>query len=272
MFSFTDGQSLFDALISGGAIGPSLLIVALWESLWPEHRQRPGFLGRWISNFSLFALSLACTAILTPTLTLLTNLILERSPLRWAPGEFGFWLHLTYACLVLDLLNYLLHRAMHTRRALWRVHSLHHSDVALDVSTTVRHHPLETVVTAVAIGIAGAVVGCSALEVAVYAVLETTIQVVAHADVRLPSLLDRLLSAIFVTPNFHRMHHSSEVSETDSNYGQVFAFWDRIFGTRSGLADSARGEVEFGLKSFRDAPSQRFDQLLLLPVKIFSPN
>ncbi len=272
MIALADTFAIFSTLSSGAAIGPSLLAVALWELFWPEHRNALPFLSRWVSNFSLFVLSLACTALLTPSLTWLTNMVLERSPLRWAPGEFGFWLHLVYACLVLDALNYVLHRAMHKFPMLWRLHALHHTDVSLDVSTTVRHHPLEAIVTASIMGIAGALLGCSAAEVAVYAVLETVVQLVAHADVRLPRFLESAVERILVTPKFHRMHHSSEASETDSNYGQVFAFWDGLLGTSSGLAEGARAAIEFGLKKFRDSRSQRLDQLLLLPVHIFDPN
>lgn len=262
--------SLFDALASGGAIGPALIIVALWELFWPEHRSVSPFIARWANNFSLFVLCLICTALLTPSIALVSNWLLERSPLRWSPGELGFWLHLAYACLMLDVLNYALHRAMHEVPLLWKLHALHHSDVSLDVSSTVRHHPLEAIVTAIVMGAAGAVVGCAAYEVAVYAILETVVQLVAHADVRLPRPLERAARAIVVTPNFHRLHHSSEKIETDSNYGQVLAIWDKLFGTSRGFADDKHRPIEFGLKAFRDDRSQRLDQLLLLPARIFS--
>jgi sterol desaturase/sphingolipid hydroxylase (fatty acid hydroxylase superfamily) len=267
--ALSDGVGVLNALTSGGAIGPSFLLVALWELFWPEHEHALPFVRRWTNNFSLFVMSVACTALLTPGLAFVTNIALERSPLRWEPAEFGFWLHLTYACLALDALNYLLHRAMHKIPILWRLHSLHHSDVSLDVSTTVRHHPLEAIVTAVLIGVVGALFGCSTSEVAVYAVLEVVVQLIGHADVRLPSFLEVIVGGTFVTPKFHRIHHSSEVIETDSNYGQVFAFWDALFGTRGGLADETRGAIEFGLKKFRDRRSQRLDQLLLLPAHIY---
>jgi len=268
--ALSDGAGVLNALTSGGAIGPSLLLVALWELFWPEHEHQRPFVWRWTNNFLLFAMSLACTALLTPGLAFVTNIVLERSPLRWQPAQFGFWLHLAYACLALDALNYLLHRAMHKFPILWRLHSLHHSDVSLDVSTTVRHHPLEAIVTALLIGVAGALVGCSTSEVAVYAVLEIVVQLVGHADVRLPRFLEAIVGGTLVTPKFHRIHHSSEKIETDSNYGQVFAFWDTLFGTRSGLADETRGAIEYGLKKFRDGRSQRLDQLLLLPAHIFA--
>ena len=260
--------SFVNLIGSGGAIAPSLLAVALWEMLWPEHKSIVPFLLRWVSNFSLFAVSLGLTALLAPTLAFITNSALEHSPLRWAPGQFGFWMHLAYACLVLDGLNYALHRAMHQIPLLWRLHALHHTDVSLDVSTMVRHHPLEAIVAAFFIGVLGALLGCSALEVAFYGVLETGVQVLGHADVRLPSWLKRVSHTILVTPAFHRIHHSSESVETDSNYGQAFAFWDRLFGSCGGYADDTRGAVEFGLKMFRDDQSQRFDQLLLLPLKV----
>jgi sterol desaturase/sphingolipid hydroxylase (fatty acid hydroxylase superfamily) len=263
-----DGQTVSGILFSGGAVVPLLLGVATWELIFPEHKDTQPFARRWISNYSLMALSVALNTFLAPGVAFLTNLVLARSPLRWAPGEFGFWLHLAYALLVLDLFTYAVHRTFHAVPALWRLHALHHSDVGLDVSTTVRHHPAEAVVTALVVGVGGAVLGCSAIEVVVYGVLENIIQLLGHADIKLLPVIERMTQAIFVTPQFHRIHHSSLRPETDSNYGQVFAFWDRLFGSFSGLADERRGPVEFGLRDFRDPNAQRLDQALLLPFRI----
>ena len=262
----SDIQSIADILSSGGALVPLLLCVALWEIILPEQKEIHPFAWRWISNFSLYAISAALLVALAPSLVFFTNAVLDHSPLRWSPGELGFWLHLLFAFLVLDALIYAVHRLLHAFPVLWRLHALHHSDVLLDVSTTVRHHPLEAIVTAAIVGIGGALLGCSAFEVAVYGVLENVVQLVAHADVRLPVIVGRVIKEIIVTPSFHRIHHSSERVETDSNYAQLFAFWDRLFGTYGGYADDKRGAIEFGLKEFRDSRSQRLDQLLLLPV------
>jgi sterol desaturase/sphingolipid hydroxylase (fatty acid hydroxylase superfamily) len=132
----------------------------------------------------------------------------------------------------------------------------------------VRHHPGEAILTAFVLGIGGAALGCSALEVAVYGILENAVQLVGHADIRFPAWAARANRWVFVTPQFHRIHHSSRRPETDSNYGQVFAFWDKLFGTFGGYADQARGPVEFGLRDFRDPTSQRLDQSLLLPFHV----
>lgn len=266
MIEVWDSQGIADIVSSGGGIVPFLLCVALWEVFLPAQKEIHPFASRWISNFSLFAISVALSVVLAPSLAFFTNAVLDHSPLRWSPGELGFWLHLLFAILVLDALIYAVHRSLHAFPILWRLHALHHSDVSLDVSTTVRHHPLEAIVTAVIVGIGGALLGCSAVEVAAFGVLENVVQLVGHASVRLPHTLEYVTRELFVTPKFHRIHHSSERDETDSNYGQVFAFWDRLFGTYGGYADDKRGAVEFGLKEFRDSRSQRLDQLLLLPV------
>jgi len=251
---------------------PLLLAVATWELIFPEHKEVAPFARRWTSNYALFAIAVGLTALLAPSLAFVTNIVLERSPLRWQPGALGFWIHLAFACVLLDLLTYAVHRLMHAMPWLWRLHALHHSDVSLDVSTTVRHHPAEAIFTAVVVGIGGAVLGCSAVEVAAYGVIENVVQLVGHADIRLPKLVESAVRNLFVTPNFHRIHHSSRKSETDSNYGQVFAFWDRLFGSYSGYANGERGEVEYGLTQLRDAQSQRLDQTLLLPIRLKVPD
>jgi sterol desaturase/sphingolipid hydroxylase (fatty acid hydroxylase superfamily) len=272
MNALLGAHGISDILFSGGAIVPLLLGAALWELMFPEHSDVQPFVRRWISNYSLMAMSVALNTLLAPSLAFLTNLVLARSPLRWAPGQFGFWIHLAYALLVLDALTYAVHRTFHAVPALWRLHALYHSDVSLDVSTTVRHHPGEAVVTALVVGVGGAVLGCSAIEVVVYGVLENVVQLLGHADVRLPGFVERLTRRIFVTPKFHRIHHSSRRSETDSNYGQVFAFWDSLFGSYGGSADEGRGPIEYGLQHFRDARSQRLDQTLLLPFQVGRPD
>jgi sterol desaturase/sphingolipid hydroxylase (fatty acid hydroxylase superfamily) len=240
--------------------------------LLPEHKESHPFAQRWANNYSLLAISVALSVVIAPSLAFATNTLLERSPIRWFPGEFGFWPHLLFACLILDVLNYAMHRAEHALPLLWRLHALHHTDVLLDVSTTVRHHPLEDIITAVIVGVGGALLGCSTVEVAAYGVMETAVQLMGHADVRLPRIVERLARGIFVTPKFHRVHHSSKRAETDSNYGQVFAFWDKLFGSYGGYADDKRGAIEFGLKEFRDRRSQRLDQLLLLPLHAVRPD
>jgi sterol desaturase/sphingolipid hydroxylase (fatty acid hydroxylase superfamily) len=264
-------QVVTDLLVSGGAIVPLLLAVATWELILPEHKGAAPFARRWTSNFALFAMSVVLTALFAPSLAFATNVVLERSPLRWQPGALGFWLHLAFACLLLDLLTYGVHRLMHSVPWLWRLHALHHSDISLDVSTTVRHHPVEAIFTAVVVGIGGAALGCSAIEVAVYGVLENVVQLLGHADIRLPGFVERAVRTVFVTPKFHRIHHSSRKFETDSNYGQVFAFWDRVLATHGGYANDERGEVEFGLTQLRDAHAQRLDQTLLLPIQLKVP-
>ena len=268
MSALLDSDGISGVLFSGDAIVPLLLAVALWELFFPEHKDSKPFARRWISNYSLMAISVALNTLLAPALAFVTDLVLARSPLHWAPGDLAFWLHFAYALLVLDLLTYAVHRMFHTVPALWRLHALHHSDVALDVSTTVRHHPAEAVVTAFVVGVGGALLGCSAIEVAAYGVVENIVQLLGHADIRLPRLVENVTRAIFVTPRFHRIHHSSRRSETDSNYGQVFAFWDKLFRSYGGSADEHRGAIQYGLSEFRDAQSQRLDQALLLPIHV----
>src|SRR5262249_28606853 len=133
------------------------------------------------------------------------------------------------AVIVLDLLDYTLHRLAHRVGWLWRLHRVHHSDTELDVTTTLRHHPLEGIPSALLIGGGGRPLGFTPEEFAFFAALVLLVQLVAHGTLRLPSSVEACLAPVLVTPGFHPLHHSRRRAETDSNYGQIFSVWDRLF-------------------------------------------
>ena len=169
-------------------------------------------------------------------------------------GGFGLaqWLDLPLvasvlvALVVLDLATWALHLAMHKTPVLWRLHRLHHADTFLDVTTTLRQHPGETVLrTAVTLGV-GALLGAPVAVIAAYRSLSVLNAVFEHANFRLPRGLDRLLALAWVTPDLHKMHHSNVAAETDSNYGNLLSLFDRAFGTYT--CGSGTGAVVYGLE------------------------
>jgi sterol desaturase/sphingolipid hydroxylase (fatty acid hydroxylase superfamily) len=152
-----------------------------------------------------------------------------------AAHGFGLWLplsaQLVLAVLVIDLSEYLRHRLFHRLPKLWLVHVVHHSDHTVDVTTGLRFHPLETILVD-ALRIALLVVfGLPIWALAVRALFQAPVSALQHAAIQLPAGFERIAGWLIVTPAMHRVHHSRVKSETDSNYGELFSFWDRLFGT-----------------------------------------
>jgi sterol desaturase/sphingolipid hydroxylase (fatty acid hydroxylase superfamily) len=139
---------------------------------------------------------------------------------------------------------------------------VHHSDPEVDATTAIRHHPPEALAGVALMGAATGLVGVAPAAVALYAALDWTVQLIAHSNLRPVRGRVAWLGRVVVTPEFHRLHHSRRRVETDSNYGQVFAFWDLLFGTFR----RAAGCIECGLDSFRDARSQSPHWLLVQPL------
>jgi sterol desaturase/sphingolipid hydroxylase (fatty acid hydroxylase superfamily) len=157
------------------------------------------------------------------------------------------------------------HFLNHKVPVLWAIHRVHHADTRLDVSSTVRFHPLEFVVTT-PLTLAGVVaLGAPPVAILIYELLDASITVFSHANVRLPWWVDRPLSLFIVTPDVHRVHHSSYQPETDSNYGAVLTIWDRVFGTYRRKDAAALATQENGLSEVQDGRSRNILWLLILP-------
>lgn len=183
--------------------------------------------------------------------------------LNWFAGD-GFW-GIVAAVLVLDLSTYACHVALHKVPAWWRYHRVHHSDPAVDVTTALRQHPGESVIRYVFLAATAVALGASPVAFAVYRTLSALSALLEHANVRVPLWLDDVLSLVTTWPTFHKVHHSRAPHETDSNYGNIFSFWDRLFST---LTPAARGrDVCYGLDGLDDARNQTVGGLLTLPFR-----
>lgn len=139
--------------------------------------------------------------------------------------------------VALDLSTYLAHVALHKSPLGWRFHRLHHSDEEVDVTTAFRQHPLESLWRIAAQLPAIALFGIPMWAVTLYLTISATNAQLEHANIRVPSALDRALRLLFVTPHMHKVHHSAWQPETDSNYANIFSVWDRLFGTYTGQAE-----------------------------------
>jgi sterol desaturase/sphingolipid hydroxylase (fatty acid hydroxylase superfamily) len=165
--------------------------------------------------------------------------------------------------LVLDLLAYVAHLLLHQISLGWRFHRVHHSDAEVDVTTAFRQHPGETV-WRMAWQLAGTLLlGLPLWALAIYLVLSTANAELEHANVRVDERVDRWLRLAFVTPHMHKVHHSREQRETDSNYSNIFSIWDRLFGTYTPSVDWSA--LRYGLDGYESAETLR--ALLVLPFR-----
>jgi len=219
-------------------------VLALMAALELRARRGRERFRRWPANWALSALNIVLLGALPLSGLAAADLARERGwgLLNHPAVPLGAALVLGF--LARSLVSYGIHMAMHKVPPLWRVHRVHHSDTALDVSTTVRFHPLEFAIQVPLVIGALLALGIHPAVVIAYEIFDAAMNVFTHADLRLPRPLDRALRVVLVTPEMHRLHHSAARPETDSNYGATFAIWDRLFGTHRAGAPAAIGLAE----------------------------
>jgi sterol desaturase/sphingolipid hydroxylase (fatty acid hydroxylase superfamily) len=226
---------LIAELTTGNVAYAGLATLLIAESLWPSRQDSAGTGRRWLFHSALFVVAIFIGAVGYWLMETLFGV--EPSP------QFRAW-HLAMVILAIDATFYGIHVLAHRAQPLWRFHRLHHDDRSLDVSTTFRQHPLQQLWTLPCVLMVAAVCDASAVELGIYVALQQIVQALAHANLRLPRAVTGPLSWVFITPELHQAHHSPEPHETDSNYGEVFSFWDRLFGTFTPAVD---GRSVFGL-------------------------
>jgi len=232
-------------------------IFAIGLLAWLEHRS-PAFADapvratRWPTNLGIGVINIGL-ATLVPVSAVLAAEWAQRNGFGLLNTVAAPWLVAAVATvLARSLAGYAFHVLMHKVPMLWRLHRVHHSDTHLDVSTALRSHPLEFVTLLFVMVPVTVAFGLNPVVLAAYEIVEATINLAGHTNVRLPERLDRALRILLVTPNMHCVHHSSWHHETDSNYGNVFSIWDRLFRT---YRDGPRGGydgMQIGLKEIRD--------------------
>jgi sterol desaturase/sphingolipid hydroxylase (fatty acid hydroxylase superfamily) len=251
-----------------GAFLAVFAAVALWELAAP--RRRPAFAraGRWTHNLGLLLVDIAAVRLLVPGAAIAVALAAEAHGwglLNAVPAPA--WLTLLAAVVLLDLAIYFQHVMFHAVPALWRLHRVHHADLDFDVTTGVRFHPLEILLSAAVKCAAVAAVGAPALAVLVFEVLLNATAMFNHANASLPPWLERWVRLLVVTPDMHRVHHSAVYDESSSNFGFNLPWWDRLFGTYRHKPWLGHEAMMIGVDAFRSGRDLRLDQLLVQPFQ-----
>jgi sterol desaturase/sphingolipid hydroxylase (fatty acid hydroxylase superfamily) len=177
------------------------------------------------------------------------------------------WVKLVAGVMMFDFTTYWFHRIAHKVPLLWRFHRVHHSDTAMDASTSFRSHPLEQILWfGTSSIIAAGIFGLNLEALGLYLLIFTPIAFLQHTNLRFPAWLDKSLGLIFTTPNLHKVHHEQDQHYTDSNFADIFIIWDRLFGT---YTYKPVNEIKVGLKEFDEPRKQTFWYLFISPfVKI----
>lgn len=256
----------YEGVIRLGFFASVLLLMALWELLAPRRQLAVSKPLRWFSNLGLVALDTLAARFLVPLGAIGVALLAEER--GWGlfhnvglPG----WLAVILSVVALDFIIYLQHVMFHAVPVLWRLHMVHHSDLDFDVTTGVRFHTIEILLSTGIKTAAVVLLGAPALGMLIFEVLLNATSMFNHGNVRLPAWLDRVLRLLVVTPEMHRVHHSVLPRETNSNFGFNLPWWDFLFGTY--LAQPAEGHegMTIGLEQFRDERVEWLHWMLALP-------
>jgi sterol desaturase/sphingolipid hydroxylase (fatty acid hydroxylase superfamily) len=243
-----------------------LIPLALWEFLSPRRVLTTSKSVRWFGNMGIVLLNTVALRALFPVLAFDIASMAERngwgilnyySPLSWVAIVVGV--------IALDLLIYLQHILFHSVPVFWRLHMMHHADLDIDVSTGLRFHPIEIILSMGIKMAAVAAIGPPVVSVIIFEVILNATSMFNHGNILLPAGYDKIVRLFVVTPDMHRVHHSVTIRETNSNFGFNFPWWDRLFGTYRSQPAAGHEEMVIGLSQFRNARRLTLPWMLVLP-------
>ncbi len=245
-----------------------LIAMAIWEVAAPRRRIEIPRVIRWTNNLGVVVIDTILVRLTFPIVAV--GLALLAQDKGW--GLFNMieaptWLAIIASIVILDFAIYLQHVLFHAVPALWRLHRMHHADQAIDVTTGLRFHPIEILLSMVIKLAVVAALGPPAVAVLIFEVLLNATAMFNHSNIRLPEGVDRVLRLFVVTPDMHRVHHSVIQKETDSNYGFNLPWWDRLLGTYIAQPSKGHEGMTIGFEQFRRVREQWLDKMLTQPFR-----
>lgn len=254
--------------ISQSMLGVGLAIFWWVEMRKPRVRVLADRGSRWLTNLALYAIGAILMALAFDPFSAFA--IQLGGAWGWgglAATDWPTWVKVVVGVLLIDLIQYVLHVSSHHIPWWWRLHKIHHSDFSMDASTSVRHHPLETFLNGFVVVVLLAAGGLPLYAILLYAALQQLHALFCHANVALPSTVDRWLRWVVITPDMHIVHHSVRMDEGNSNFGLVFPWWDRLFRTYCAHPMLGLRAMRLGVAELANGPSPKLLGLLGLPFR-----
>ena len=241
-------------------------LLALCEWVAPKRILTQSKVVRWYSNVGIVVFNVVIVSIIFPLVPVaVAFLAAERD---W--GVLNFYdvapsLHIVISLIILDLAIYVQHVMLHALPVFWRLHRMHHADQDFDVTTGIRFHPIEIVLSTAIKMVVVILIGAPVIAVVIFEVLINVTAMFNHSNVKLPLTMDRVLRLVVVTPDMHRVHHSIMSHENNTNFGFNLPWWDHLFGTYRDQPESGHESMEIGLDLFRTPKDLHLHRLLIQP-------
>lgn len=256
-----------ETAIRAGAFWGLLMLFALLEWRFPRRTLTQARRTRWPANLAFALINVAVLRLALPVLAVGAALWAERAGFGLAHWlDLPFWPAFVLSLVVYDLAIWASHVASHAWPPLWAMHRMHHADLDLDATSGTRFHPAEALLSMLWKMAVAALLGAPPAAVVAYEVLLNGMAIFNHANLALPPWLERALRPVLVTPDMHRIHHSIHPEETDANYGNILALWDRLFGTHVAAPREGHAAMRLGLTAFA-GQRQTLRWLLMLPFR-----
>ena len=242
--------------------------VACLEIFLPRRPKTGDWRRRWGINIGILLVNIVVQRFTIGAAAFVTAIYAQQH--NW--GLFGYldwpwWLEAIIAFLLLDFAIYLQHVMSHALPAFWRLHQVHHADLDVDLTTGIRFHPIEIIISMIYKAGLVAALGVDPWVVIAFEATLNGSAVFTHGNIALPEKLDRALRYVVCTPDMHRVHHSTIIHETNSNYGFFLSIWDRLCGTMIHAPLKGQLGVELGLAEWRKPEQLGFLRILLMPFR-----
>jgi sterol desaturase/sphingolipid hydroxylase (fatty acid hydroxylase superfamily) len=258
----------YEPYLCMAAFGGVFAAMAIWEFIGPRRKRKIGRGWRWPNNLGVVVVDTLLVRMLFPTTAVGVALLA-------AARGFGLlntipvlaWVAVIASVILLDFAIYLQHVLFHAVPVFWRLHRMHHADLEFDVTTGLRFHPIEILLSMVIKFAVVAALGAPAVAVLIFEVLLNATSMFNHSNVRIPLAIDRVLRWFVVTPDMHRVHHSVLSQETNSNFGFNLPWWDRLFGTYRAQPAAGHDAMTIGIEQFRDPRELGLDRMLIQPFR-----